>query len=230
MAGPIARRALRPDPSQVAGLALPGYESEIDHAGMIADLGPANLERGEIIYNRVCINCHGTKDRPGSLPTSLRFAAGGFKNGSDPYSLYQTLTHGFGQMPPQTWMVPAQKYDVIQYIREAYLKEDNPTQYVRVDRAYLDSSRRGRPAAPRRRTSGPGRDGLRPEPDGDLEIGDDGTNFAYKGIAVRLDPGPGASSRGRQWTVYDHDTLRARRVVDRRRVHRLERDQLQRQA
>ena len=36
----------------------------------------------------------------------------------------------------------------------------------------------------------------------------DGSNFAYKGIAVRLDPGQGGVSRGKAWVVYDHDTLR----------------------
>ena len=40
------------------------------------------------------------------------------------------------------------------------------------------------------------------------EIGRDGTNFAYKGIAVRLDPGPGGISRGSAWMIFDHDTLR----------------------
>ena len=40
------------------------------------------------------------------------------------------------------------------------------------------------------------------------EVGDDGANFAYKGIAVRLDAGPGGVSRGRHWTVFDHDTMR----------------------
>ena len=44
------------------------------------------------------------------------------KNGSDPFSLYRTITDGFGQMAPQTWMVPRQKYDVIHYIRETYLQ------------------------------------------------------------------------------------------------------------
>src|SRR4051812_45847034 len=39
------------------------------------------------------------------------------------------------------------------------------------------------------------------------EIGKDATNFAYKGIAVRLDPGPGGVSRGKQWMVFDHDTM-----------------------
>ena len=40
------------------------------------------------------------------------------------------------------------------------------------------------------------------------EVGSDQTNFAYKGIAVRLDPGPGGVSRGSHWMLYDHDTLR----------------------
>jgi hypothetical protein len=41
-----------------------------------------------------------------------------------------------------------------------------------------------------------------------LEVGDTG-NFADKGIAVRLDSGPGGVSRGRHWVLFDHDTLRA---------------------
>ena len=41
-----------------------------------------------------------------------------------------------------------------------------------------------------------------------LEVGDDGSNIAFKGIAIRLDAGQGGVSRGRAWVVYDHDTLR----------------------
>ena len=63
-----------------------------------------------------------------------------------------------------------------------------------------------------------------------FEIGDDGTNFAYKGIAVRLDPGQGGVSRGRALDGLRPRHAAARGVVDRRRVHRLERDQLQRPA
>ena len=177
---------------------------------MIAGLNSKSYARGEEIYGRVCANCHGTKDKPGSLPTSLRFAAGVFKNGSDPYSLYQTLTRGFGQMAPQTWMVPAQKYDVIQYIREAVSEGGQPDP-VRPRRSRIPcrSSRRGRPAAPRRETSEPWVTmDYGPSLMATLEIGDDGANFAYKGIAVRLDAGQGGVSRGRAWTVYDHDTLR----------------------
>lgn len=33
-------------------------------------------------------------------------------------------------------------------------------------------------------------------------------NIAQKGIAVRLDEGPGDASEGRAWMVYDHDTMR----------------------
>ena len=32
-------------------------------------------------------------------------------------------------------------------------------------------------------------------------------NIAQKGIAVRLDDGPGGVSKGRAWMVYDHDTM-----------------------
>ncbi len=33
-------------------------------------------------------------------------------------------------------------------------------------------------------------------------------NIAQKGIAIRLDDGPGGLSKGRAWMVYDHDTMR----------------------
>ncbi len=207
--GPERAKALRPDPSQVAGLKLPDYESKIDHAGMIAGLGTESLKRGEAIYNRVCMNCHGTKDKPGSLPTSLRFASGRFKNGSDPYSLYRTLTQGFGQMPPQTWMVPSQKYDVIHYVRETFLKGDNPTQFALVDRAYLEHLPKGTTRGPEPSTIEPwSAMDYGPALTATYEVSDDGTNFAYKGIAVRLDAGPGGVSRGRHWIVFDHDTMR----------------------
>ena len=207
--GPERARALRPRPIAGRRSEAPRLRTLIDHAGMIADLGPESLKRGEAIYNRVCANCHGTKAAPGSLPTSLRFASGQFKNGKDPYSLYRTLTHGFGQMPPQTWMVPSQKYDVIHYVRETYLKADNPAQYATVDRAYLDRLPKGHNARAgaleNRAVVG---DGLRPALTATYEVSDDGSNFAYKGVAVRLDAGPGGVSRGRYWSVFDHDTMR----------------------
>ena len=201
-------RALRPDPALFAP-PLPEYEHRLDHAGLIAGQGPDSLRRGEAIYARVCANCHGTKDQPGSLPSAPRFAVAALKHGGDPYSLYRTITDGFGQMAPQTWMVPRQKYDVIHYIRETYLKPHNPRQYVAINRAYLDR-------LPKGTTRGPSPTAIEPWVAMDygsclmatIEAGSDLSNVAYKGIAVRLDAGQGGISRGHNWVVYDHDTLR----------------------
>ena len=145
------RRRFSPPPP------LPAYERDLDHAGLLRSLDGQSLKRGEAIYVRVCANCHGTKEQAGSMPTSLRFAEGKFKNGAEPFRMYQTLTHGFGMMTPQTWMVPQQKYDVIHYIRETYLKPHNPSQYVKIDDAYLAALAQGHDAAVRsRRTSSRG--------------------------------------------------------------------------
>ena len=112
-------------------------------------------------------------------------------------------------MAPQTWMVPRQKYDVIHYIRETFLKPHNPGQYVTINRAYLDR-------LPKGTTRGPAPSKIEPWVTMDygscllatIEAGTDLSNVAYKGIAVRLDPGQGGVSRGRAWVVYEHDTLR----------------------
>ena len=207
--GPTRAAELRPAPSLYAAAALPDYERDIDHAGLIGDWDEESFERGEAIYERLCINCHGTQDRPGSLPTSLRFASGKFKNGNDPYGMYRTLTHGFGMMLPQTWMVPQQKYDVIHYIREEYLKSANPSQYARVDRGYLKGLPAGKGRGPEPRDIRPWATmDYGPNLIASYEVGQDGSNIAQKGIAVRLDTGPGGVSRGRYWMVFDHDTLR----------------------
>lgn len=201
-------RQLRPAASLLAPPPLPEYEKDLDHAGLIRALDAGSLKRGEAIYVRVCANCHGTLKEQGSMPTSLRFAEGKFKNGADPYRTYQTLTHGFGMMTAQSWMVPQQKYDVIHYVRESYLKSHNPTQYVKVDDAYLAGLPKGKSRGPKPSNVEPwvvmdyG-----PSLMATLEVGEKG-NFAYKGIAVRLDGGPGGVSRGRHWALYDHDTLR----------------------
>ena len=207
--GPERAKQLQPLASQFA-LVLPEYEKQIDHSGILRDLDAKSLQRGEAIYLRLCINCHGTKDQPGSLPTSLRFANGKFKNGHDPFRMYQTLTHGFGMMAPQTWMVPQQKYDVIHYIREAYLKPHNRSQYTAVDAVYLDS-------LPKGNTRGPAPSNIEPWSSmnygpfltATYEVGSDGSNFAHKGIAVRLDLGIRRDFReDTHWQVFDHDTLR----------------------
>ncbi len=206
--GAARARALQPSPTLLV-FRVPEYENRIDHAGLIGDWNADSLKRGEAIYQRVCANCHGTKDRLGSLPTSLRFAEGKFKNGSDPLSMYRTLTRGFGLMTPQVWMVPSQKYDVIHYIRETYLRPHNPSQFVAVDEAY-------RSRLPKGDTRGPAPSKIEPWSAMDYgpslvhtyEIPGHKPNYAYKGLAVRLNPGAGGIARGRHWMVFDTDTLR----------------------
>jgi len=204
--GPVRAKELRPT---VTALVIPEYEKTIDHAGLIRTWDDKALRRGEAIYTRVCANCHGTKDQPGSLPMSPKFAAHTFKNGGDAYSLYQTLTRGYGLMAPQTWMVPRQKYDLIHYLRETYLKPHNPTQYAKADAAYLS-------ALPKGTTFGPVAVNVEPWVTMDFgpslmntfEVGGPGPNIAYKGIAVRLDGGAGGVSRGKRWALFDHETMR----------------------
>jgi putative heme-binding domain-containing protein len=206
--GPERARQLRPAASLFAPPPLPAYERDLDHAGLLRALDQKSYNRGQAIYERVCANCHGTREQVGSLPTSLRFAEGKFKNGSDPYRMYQTLTHGFGLMTPQTWMVPEQKYDVIHYIRDAYLKPYNPSQYTAIDAPYLAGLPKGRSRGPKPSNFEPWvAMNYGPSLTLTLEVGDKG-NYAYKGIAVRLDPGSGGVARGRHWMMFDHDTLR----------------------
>lgn len=211
--GPQRVAQLYPPAGLYSTRELPEYERHVDHAGLLTELDDASFRRGEAIYQRVCMNCHGTHDRPGSLPTSLRFASDRFKNGADPYSIYRTLTHGFGLMAPQVWMVPREKYDVIHYLREAYLKPRNRSQYVTVDAGYLAALPKGDTRGPEPKGNQPWAEmNYGPSLVNTYEIGDDGSNFAYKGIAVRLDAGPGGVSQGRQWAVFDHDTLRVAAV------------------
>jgi putative heme-binding domain-containing protein len=205
-----AARAAQLQPAQsLLTFKLPEYESHLDHAALIGDWNAAALKRGEAIYARVCANCHGTLDKPGSLPTSLRFAEGKFKNGSDPLSMYRTLTQGFGLMAPQTWMVPSQKYDVIHYIRETYLRERNPSQFVAVDASVIARLPKGdtRGPEPSKIVTWSAMD-YGPSLTHTYEVPGNSHNLAYKGVAVRLDPGAGGVSRGRHWLMFETDTLR----------------------
>ncbi len=168
------------------------------------------LGEGAQIYATLCVVCHGTKEQPGSLPTALRFAEAPFKNGADPYSMFLTLTKGFGQMVPQPQYTTAQKYAVIQYIRETFLRPHNPTQFTEITPAYLASLPKGlvRADAEQEDRSLPvyKRMELGPALFWTLQIAPG--NIAQKAIAIRLDDGPGGVSKGRAWMIYDHDTMR----------------------
>lgn len=207
--GGVERAKQLQPPKSLIAFTLPEYESKVDHAGLIRSLDQEAMNRGKAIYDRLCVNCHGTKDKPGSLPTALRFAEGKFRVGSDPYSMYHTLTHGFGLMVPQTWMVPRQKYDVVHYIRQTFVRRHNPGQFREVDEEYLSGLPVGDTFGPEPREFSPWSDmDYGPWMFNTVEVGKGGSNIAYKGLAVRLDPGPGGVARGNQWMLFDHDTMR----------------------
>lgn len=71
------------------------------------------------------------------MPAARSFTDGEFENGADPYSMFQTITNGYKQMPGQSWLEPSDRYAVIHYIREAFLKKENPDQHVDVTKDYL---------------------------------------------------------------------------------------------
>ena len=61
--GGAEREAALKPPASLYALRIPDYEGDIDHAGMIGSLDDESLQRGEKIYNRLCINCHGTAEQ-----------------------------------------------------------------------------------------------------------------------------------------------------------------------
>ncbi len=205
-------------------------EASIDHAGLIDGFNMGGYERGELIYNNNCITCHGNPDFEGSIPMSRKFWSESFKAGYDPYSMYKILTKGYGSMPAQMTLTPQEKYDVIVYIRENFIKKNNDSQYFKVTPGYLAKLPIGTSKGPEAKPWHPWSDmdygnffintyeladektGIkryhspRPAPFKDEDYRKN--NFAYKGIAVRLDEGPGGVSAGNSWMIFDHDVMR----------------------
>ena len=181
-----------------------------DHAALVRNWDQEARERGQKIYSQLCVTCHGTLEEPGSLPTAPRFHLGAFKNGNDPYRIFQTLTHGYGMMLPQPQYTTAQKYDVIHYLREEFLRAKNESQLAPVDEGYLAMLPRGMSLQTEKKKVGPSPQYLLQD-FGDtlfwtLQV-EEG-NIAKKGVAVRVDSGPGGVAHGGAWMLYDHDTMR----------------------
>jgi hypothetical protein len=236
--GPERASRWKPDGALLAAVPLPEYESHLDHAGIISEWDEASRRRGKVVYENLCANCHGTLEKVGSLPNSLRFGSEKFRNGSDPLSMYRTLTHGYRMMLPQPQLMPQQKYDVINFIRESYLKSHNATQYSEIDKAYMNSLPKGVERGPQPILQEPWRDmdygpflintyelvgpetlprqGISTEEKRRAKLENrppdeswpEHTNFAYKGIAIQLDENAGGVAAGSHWLMFDHDTMR----------------------
>lgn len=208
---------------------LPDYELNLDHKALMKDWTPEFYHKGMITYRTICFNCHGNAEQPGSIPHASKFWADSLKHGSDPYSMYQTLTKGFGMMPPQVRLTPKEKYEVIHFIREEYMKESNPDQYFEITEEWLETLPKGDTIGPDPKpyqpwaemdygdflintyelanTGDPERGisgGRSPLPNEDFRD----VNFAYKGIAIRLDKGERGVAKGNAFVLFDHDLLR----------------------
>jgi len=208
---------------------LPEYENNIDHARFINSESEEFYHKGLITYRAVCYDCHGSQVKAGSIPNSTKFWQDTFKMGNDPYAMYETITKGFGMMAPQINLTPQEKYEVIAYIRQEFIKEENPDLYFEVDSTYLASLPKGTSMGPEPQeykpwaemdygnhlmytyelanTDDPPRErsegiGLLPNEDYS------GYNFAYKGIAIRLDKGKGGVAAGNTFALFDHDLMR----------------------
>jgi len=117
-------------------------------------------------------------------------------------------------MPAWPWLSGELRYDVIDYIREKFVLPANPTNYFVITPSYLASLPKGS-GKPIQKSAqlvefekGPKylRMDFGPVLNWTYEV--ESNNIAYKGIAVRLDEGPGGISKGRVWMLYDHDTMR----------------------
>lgn len=112
--------------------------NDIDHAAILKKLDNTTLEKGKKIYTSACMACHGT-DGTASLPQARSFNKDKMRFGTKPYDMWQTITKGSGAMPAQSWLTPQERYFVIQYIRETFMKDKNPTQYFSITANYLGS-------------------------------------------------------------------------------------------
>lgn len=126
-----------------AAAQLTPESAEIDHAGVISEWDDEAFERGKTFFESSCAACHGM---PGETPPHAQARVFGrevFRFGDDPYSMYRTLTFGAGAMLPQTWLAPAERYDAVYYIREAFVQPGGGVELFEITDDYLESLPKG---------------------------------------------------------------------------------------
>ena len=137
--GPEVASRLKPTPDD---LFVEDDTVDLDHAGIIKKLRSRDFEAGKSIYHGYCFNCHGNDGNTPSLPTARAFGTQKLRFGADPYRMFLTLSHGNGLMAPMRHLTPKERYQVVYYVREQFMKPSNP-EYKRVDKAYLASLPKG---------------------------------------------------------------------------------------
>ena len=131
--GPHRADELRPTPED---LIIQDDSIGLDHAGILQRLEARDLKVGKRIYLSHCKNCHGEDGNKPTFALARAFGTQPLKNGSDPYSMFMTLTKGSGLMASVQYLSPKERYQVVHYIREALMKPSNP-QFEVVDSSYL---------------------------------------------------------------------------------------------
>ncbi len=114
----------------------------LDHAGILSKLDSKDFTEGKQIYSSHCINCHGADGNTPTLAMARAFGTQKLKFGSDPLSMLGTLTRGNGLMTPMQHLSPKERYQVIHYIREQFMKSSNPD-YAAIDQKYLNQLPKG---------------------------------------------------------------------------------------
>jgi len=137
--GESTERSLRPTPEQ---LVVKDDSINLDHAGILRSLRTRDIQAGEQLFRGDCANCHGADGNRPSLPMARAFSSQELKFGADPYKMFMTLTQGNGLMAPMSYLTPHERYQVVHYIRETFMKGRNPG-YQPVDKTYLDSLPKG---------------------------------------------------------------------------------------
>jgi putative heme-binding domain-containing protein len=138
-AGPDRAQQLQPSADS---LAIKEDWLNLDHAGIIAGLKTKDFEAGKAIYEGYCIDCHGANGDKATVSTARAFRNQSMRFGADPFRMFMTLTRGNGLMGPMSHLTPYERYQVVHYIRERFMKGSNPD-YVKVERAYLSSLPKG---------------------------------------------------------------------------------------
>lgn len=121
-----------------------GSGPAVDHQALITDTSEDVMARGEKVYQS-CVPCHGAQGEGSEVIVNARkFISEVFVNNihgekADPYSMYDSISNGFnnGAMPPQAHLSSSDRYAVIHYIRENFVKTKNQSQYVTIDEAYF---------------------------------------------------------------------------------------------
>ena len=124
-------------------LAAANDTEDLDHRGIIQKFRSRDFDTGKGIFQGYCYGCHGRDGNQPSLPTARAFGTQKMKYGSDPYSMFKTLTFGNGLMASMRHLTPKERYQVIHYVREAFMKPSNDD-YFEVTEEYLSSLPKGK--------------------------------------------------------------------------------------